>query len=206
MSDIRAVVFDIGNVLVSWQPEAFYDNRIGAARRARLFAEVDLHGMNLAVDRGAPFAQSVRDLAARHPAWADDILQWHDSWTQMFTPVISGTVALMRGLRAQGVPVFALSNFGRDTFALACQMHPFLTEFDQSYISGHLGVLKPEPEIYAILEQESNIPPQTLFFIDDKPENIAAAIARGWSGHVFTHPDTLKKDLEAHGFDVAIGR
>ena len=175
MSTIKAVVFDIGNVLLGWQPEAYYDSRIGAARRKRLFADVDLHAMNLRVDRGAPFRDSVRGLAAQHPDWADEIMLWHDGWSQMLTPVIAENVALLRGLRAQGLPVLALSNFGRETFDIACATHDFLNEFDQRYISGHLGVVKPEAEIYAILERESGIAPAHLFFIDDKPENIAAA-------------------------------
>lgn len=204
MSDIRAVVFDIGNVLVGWQPELFFDSQIGTERRKRLFDEVDLHGMNLAVDRGAPFADSVRTLAAQHPGWAQEIMLWHDGWSHMFAPVIDANVTLMRGLRAQGMPVFALSNFGCETFALACETHPFLTEFDQSYISGHLGVLKPEAEIYTILETQSGVLPQNLFFIDDKPENIDAATARGWRGHVFEHPNALKQALDQHGLSVVV--
>jgi len=199
MTKIEAVVFDIGNVLVDWQPEVFFDSQIGTERRKRLFAEVDLHDMNLAVDRGAPFAESVRNLAAQHPEWRAEIMLWHDGWSQMFTPVIAENVALLRSLRAQGMTVFALSNFGRETFDIACETYPFLSEFDQRYISGHLGVLKPEAEIYAIVERESGVAPEHLFFIDDKAENIEAAIARGWSGHVFRDPGDLRSDLQAHG-------
>ena len=202
MSGIKAVVFDIGNVLVGWQPEVYFDSQIGEARRKRLFAEVDLDGMNLRVDRGAPFEGSVRALAAQHPDWADDIMHWHDRWSQMFTPVIAENVALLRGLRLQGMPVFALSNFGRETFDIACATHAFLNEFDQRYISGHLGVLKPEADIYAIVERESGIEPENLFFIDDKPENVAAARARGWVGHVFQNTAALLADLEQHGIRV----
>ena len=107
MSDIRAVVFDIGNVLVGWRPEAYFDRQIGPERRKRLFAEVDLDGMNLRVDRGAPFAESVRTLARAHPDWATEIMRWHDDWSEMFAPVIARNVALLRALRAQGMPVFA---------------------------------------------------------------------------------------------------
>lgn len=199
MSDIDAVVFDIGNVLVGWQPETYFDAQIGPERRKRLFAEVDLNAMNLRVDRGAPFEDSVRALAARHPDWAAEIMLWHSGWSQMFAPVLTENVALMRHLRAQKIPVFALSNFGRETFDIACQTYDFLTEFDQSYISGQLGVLKPEPEIYAILEQKSGVAPQNLFFIDDKAENVAAACARGWSGHVFERHDLLRADVKRHG-------
>ena len=113
--------------------------------------------MNLRVDRGAPFAESVRTLARAHPDWATEIMRWHDDWPEMFAPVIARNVALLRALRAQGMPVFALSNFGRETFEIACATHAFLDEFDQRYISGHLGVLKPESEIYAIVERESGV-------------------------------------------------
>lgn len=202
MSRTEAVVFDIGNVLVSWQPEVFYDGQIGVARRERLFSEVDLEGMNLAVDRGAAFAASVHALAAQHPAWAEEIMLWHEAWSQIFTPVIAENVALLRSLRAQGMPVFALSNFGRETFEIARSLYPFLTEFDQEYISGHLGVLKPEAEIYAIVERESGVAPDRLYFIDDKPENVASATARGWSGHVFRDTGALRSDLQAHGILV----
>lgn len=202
MSKVQAVVFDIGNVLVGWQPEAFFDASIGEARRKELFAQVDLHSMNLAVDRGAPFAQSVQDLANAHPEWAPEILLWRSGWSRMFAPVIAPNVSLLRRLRAVGMPVFALSNFGKETFEIACQTHDFLTEFDREFISGHLGVLKPEPEIYAIVERDTGIPPSGLFFIDDRQDNIEAAIARGWNGHVFQTPDALLLDLQRHGVDL----
>lgn len=204
MSGIQAVVFDIGNVLVGWQPEAYFDSQIGAARRKRLFAEVDLEGMNLRVDRGAPFAQSVQELALMHPEWSTEIMLWQDGWSQMFAPVITENVALLRALRSQGMPVFALSNFGRETFDIACNTHSFLTEFDQKYISGQLGVLKPEAEIYAILERESGVAPEHLFFIDDKPENIVAARERGWAGHMFERSDALMADLKHNGIQPQV--
>lgn len=199
MRPIDAVVFDIGNVLVGWQPEVFFDTQIGTERRKRLFAEVDLTAMNLRVDRGAPFVESVQALAQAHPDWAHEIQLWQDGWSQMFAPVIPTNVTLLRELRAQGIPVFALSNFGRETFEIACNTHDFLTEFDRTFISGHLGVLKPEAEIYAILERETGVAPEGLFFIDDRPENIDAARARGWRGHVFHDPDALQRDLAQLG-------
>lgn len=204
MKPVKAVVFDIGNVLVGWQPEAFFDAQIGPDQRKRLFAQVDLNAMNLRVDKGAPFADSVQDLARAHPDWQREIQLWHDGWSQMFAPVIQPNVALLRRLRASGMPVFALSNFGRETFDIARSTHDFLNEFDQAFISGHLGVLKPEAEIYAILERETGVPPEGLFFIDDKQENIDAARARGWRGHVFHDPVALQRDLALHGLQVSL--
>lgn len=185
----QAVIFDIGNVLIGWSAERFYDARIGAARRKLFMAEVPVHAANLAVDAGAPFQATIYGLAEAHPAWADEIRWWHDDWLEMVTPVIEGSVVLLRALKARGVPVFALTNFGRETFALAQATFDFLNAFDRAYVSGHLGVIKPDPAIYAHVEEECGLPPGGLLFVDDKAENIAAAQARGWQGHVMEDHD-----------------
>ncbi|PRX31192.1 2-haloacid dehalogenase [Meinhardsimonia xiamenensis] len=199
MSEIEAVVFDIGNVLVEWHPERPFDRVLGEAERRRLFAEVDLEGMNRAVDLGAPFAESVEALAARHPERADAIRLWRECWMEMFAPVIEGSVALLRALRAAGVPVYALSNFGPETFEMAEAAYPFLREFDRRFISGRLGVMKPDAAIYEMLEQETGHAPSRLLFIDDRPENIAAAEARGWQGHLFTGSEGVARRLREAG-------
>lgn len=182
---IEAVVFDIGNVLIEWNPERFYDWQIGRAAREEMFAAVDLHAMNDAVDRGAPFLESVLALAEATPDWAAEIRMWHDNWLDMASPRIDGSVALLRALRARGVPVFALTNFGIQTFATAQKEYEFLNEFDRAWVSGHLGVIKPDPQIYAMLESDSGVAPDRLLFTDDRADNIAAAAARGWQTHHF---------------------
>lgn len=199
MSRPRAVIFDIGNVLVGWQPEAFYDRTIGADRRRALFAEVDLHGMNEAIDHGAPFRETVWDWADRHPRWRAEIRLWHDRWTDIASPPIDRSIRLQRALRARGVPVFALSNLGRHTYEYAAPLLPFLRDFDRRYISGCMGVTKPNPRIYAMVEEDCGLPPESLLFTDDRAENIAAAAARGWRTHLFTGPDGLAARLVAEG-------
>ena len=199
MTPIRAVIFDIGNVLLHWQPEAFYDRMIGPEARKRLFSQVDLDGMNLSIDAGTPFRATVQATAAAHPDWAEAILWWHDRWGQMATPAIDHSVRLLRALRAQGVPVFALSNFGVDSFTLAQRLYPFLTAFDRFYISGHLRLVKPDPRIYAAVEGDCGLPPDRLLFTDDRPANIDAALARGWHGHLFEGAAGLAERLVAEG-------
>lgn len=196
---IHAVVFDIGNVLLEWHPERFYDAQIGEARRRALFAEVDLHGMNLNVDRGHDFRDSVYALAEQHPEWQDEIRLWHDSWLQMATPEIPHSTRLLRALKARGLPVFALSNFGIGTFELACTVYPVLEEFDRSYVSGYMQVIKPDAEIYARLEADCGHAPAHLLFVDDKLENIEAAAARGWQTHLFTSPENWAERLVSEG-------
>lgn len=199
MPNIRAVVFDIGNVLLEWQPERFYDREIGADRRAALFAEVDLNAMNLAVDQGAPMKASVEALARQYPHWEAEIQMWHDRWAEMASPAIDRSVRLLRALRARGVPVFACSNFGIETFELAKSRYDFLSEFDVTVTSGPIAICKPDAGIYAAVEKQGGIPGQHLLFADDKLENLDAARARGWHVHHFADPALFADRLVAEG-------
>lgn len=196
---IQAVIFDIGNVLIEWNPERFYDWQIGRAAREALFAEVDLHGMNDAIDAGALFKETIYDWAERHPDWADEIRMWYHNWIDMASPRIEGSIALLRALRAKGVPVFALTNFGIHSFAYARTQYDFFTEFDRAFVSGEMGVIKPDPRIYALVEQGCGLPPESLLFTDDRADNIAAAEARGWRCHRFEGWQGWARRLVAEG-------
>ena len=200
MTQPEAVVFDIGNVLMYWNPEGFYDKRLGEAERRRLFAETDVEDMNMRIDAGAPFRATVEAHAAAHPDWSEHILCWYHNWIEMAAPRIEGSIALLRALRAKGIPVLALTNFGDDTFAYAQSQHDFLSEFDRAFVSGRMGVIKPDAEIYRQLEAETGIAPERLIFTDDKPENIEAAAARGWRVHLFTGWQGWAERLVAEGF------
>jgi len=183
---IEAVIFDIGNVLTRWQPEVFYDRAIGQERRRALFGEVDLHHMNDLIDKGALFRETIYGWAELFPEWRPEIRMWYDRWIDLASPRIEGSIALLRALRAKGVPVFALTNFGQHSFEEAAPKMDFLSEFDRSYVSGRMGVIKPDPRIYQMVEEDCGIAPDRLIFADDKAENIAAAAARGWQVHHFT--------------------
>jgi 2-haloacid dehalogenase len=195
----EAVIFDIGNVLTRWQPEAFYDRVIGEERRRALFAAVDLHQMNDLVDAGAAFRDTVYDWAEAHADWAEDIRMWHDRWIELASPRIDGSIALQRALRAKGVPVFALTNFGRDTFEHALPRMDFLRDFDRLYVSGRMGVIKPDPRIYEMVEADCGIAPDRLLFTDDRADNITAAARRGWRTHQFESWQGWARRLVAEG-------
>ena len=195
----QAVIFDIGNVLIEWNPERFYDARIGAERRRLFMEQVPIHAANLAIDAGAPFRQTLVDLAAAHPLWAREIMRWHDDWRLMVDPVIPQSVALLRALRARGVPVFALTNFGAETFDYALTLFDFLNEFDRAYVSGKLGLIKPDPAIYAHVEADCGFAADRLLFADDRPENIDAALRRGWGVHHFETAGGFAARLVAEG-------
>lgn len=195
---IDAAVFDIGNVLIGWDPEGFYDRRIGPERRARLFDEVPLVEMNRQIDLGSPFLKTVTKTADAHPSWRDEVMLWHDDWIGMTSPGDPRVVALMRAIRVKGIPVWALSNFGIETLALADAEYPFLAEFDRRIVSGELGVMKPDPEIYEAVEAQG-VDPERLLYTDDNEANIDAALERGWRSHLFQGADGLAVRLMAEG-------
>ncbi|WP_375254020.1 HAD family hydrolase [Yoonia sp.] len=199
MPQVEAVVFDIGNVLIEWQPERFFDSIIGETRRKAMFAEVDLHGINDEVDRGANFHDTIFAAAEAHPHWRGEVAIWHDRWIEMAAPAIDHSVRLLRALRARGIPVFALTNFGIQTFQIAEPVYPFLSEFDRRYISGHMGVIKPDTEIYARVEADCGVAPEALLFTDDRIDNVKVAAARGWQTHRFEGPQAWAGRLVADG-------
>jgi 2-haloacid dehalogenase len=199
MTQISAVVFDIGKVLIDWTPERFYDGVIGADRRRAMYAAIDLDGMNDKVDLGENFYDTIAAVAKANPDFHDDVMMWHDRWIEMVPTAIDRSVRVLRALRTADVSVFALSNFGIETFDIAKTVYPFLTEFDRSYISGHMGVIKPDAQIYQMLEADCGHDPASLLFVDDRIENITAARTRGWQTHVFTGADGWADRLVAEG-------
>ncbi len=195
----KAVVFDIGNVLIEWQPERFYDAVIGPDRRVAMFDQVDLHAMNDKVDLGHNFTETIYATAEDYPDWRDEIRMWHDRWIELATPVIDHSVRLMKALQAKGVPVFSLTNFGIQSYDYAATHYPFLRDFDRDFISGHMGVIKPDPTIYQMLEEASGLSGDALIFADDRSDNITQAAKHGWRTHLFEHPQGWAERLVAEG-------
>jgi 2-haloacid dehalogenase len=196
---IHAVIFDIGNVLIEWQPERHYDRVIGKERRKAMFAEVDLHGMNDLVDQGHHFTDTIYEWAEKYPKWRDEIRMWHDNWIELAAPEIPHSVRLLRALRSNNIPVFALTNFGVQNFDYATTVYPFLNDFDQLYVSGRMKTVKPHADIYQRVEDDCQLAPETLLFADDRLENIEAAQARGWKTHHFSTPQGWAECLVSAG-------
>ena len=196
---IQAVLFDIGNVLISWNPLGVYDRLIGVDRRVAFFDAVPVFEYNKGLDRGMSLAAVVDDMIADHPDWADECAIWRDHWADMVAPAIDHSVRMKSALMAKGIPVFALSNFGRDTFGLAQERYPFLCEFDRFYVSGRMGMIKPDDDIYAAVETDCGLPPGALLFADDMADNIVTAARRGWHTHLFQSPQGWADCLVGHG-------
>jgi len=195
----QAVIFDIGNVLIHWQPELFYDAITTPEIRKRMFSTVDLHTMNDQIDRGAPFRQTVYATADQYPEFSDLIRLWHDNWLDIAAPGIALSARLNNALHRKGITTAILSNIGRETYDLALSRYPFLGSFTQVYLSGPLGVIKPDAAIYQAVETGLGLDPGLLLFTDDRLENIAAAQSRGWQTHLFDGPEGFADVLVSHG-------
>lgn len=189
------MIFDIGNVLITWHPEKLYDTLMTVDQRRAMFANVDLHQMNDRIDHGENWRDTVYETADANPEYSDMIRLWFDRWAEMATPLIDDSWDILRRLRRQGTPVFALSNFGIESFAFAETLYPELSEFDIRFISGHMGVTKPARRIYEMVEADTGMRGAQLFFADDRQDNIDSANQFGWQGHLFQSPEILERDL-----------
>lgn len=201
MKRVKAVVFDLGGVLIDWNPRHLYRKLFGGddAAMERFLAEVCTGDWNLCQDAGRSWAEAVAILQAAHPAQAELIAAFHTRWVEMLAGPIPGTVALLRALKERGLPVYALSNWSSETFPFAQERYDFLTWFDGLVISGHERMVKPELRIYLrLLDRYGLQAPETLF-IDDSRPNVAAAAALGFHGHHFVGPAALAAELERLG-------
>ncbi len=199
MNNIDAVIFDIGNVLIEWHPENFYDQTVGTERRKAFFSAIDIHSHHLEIDKGAALLDTVNSLIPRFPEWEHELRMWHDNWNEIAAPEISHSARLLCELKRKGITVFTLTNFGHDNFPRSQDAYPFLKEFDREYVSGRLKMIKPDPEIYQYVEQDCGLNPERLLFTDDRAENIKAAADRGWKTHLFTDPQGWANRLVAEG-------
>ncbi len=204
MSDVAgnptAIVFDIGRVIIRWNLRYLFEKLIHDADELDWFlANVVTEQWHHQQDEGRPLAEMVPERIAQFPDYAELIRAYAARFAETYPEHVPGTREIIARLKAQGVPLFGLSNFGADFWPEFIAAEAALDGFGDIVVSGHEKVAKPDPEIYAIAEARFGLPPQHLFFIDDKPENIAAAQARGWHGHVFTDAETLEADLRARG-------
>jgi 2-haloacid dehalogenase len=197
------VVFDVGNVLLDWDPRHLY-RRIfdDEERMERFLAEVCTPAWNVEQDRGRPFAQAVAELAAEHPHLHAEIRAFDERWPETVASPIHDTVAILGGLREAGVPDYAITNFSHEKFAVARGLWPFLDQFRGVVVSGEERLLKPDPAIYRVLLDRYGLSAADCLFIDDSPDNVAGALSVGMHAVRFTGPRQLADDLTSFGLPV----
>ena len=194
------VVFDIGNVLVRWDRRYLYRKVFEDTERMERFLATAL-AMDFVshTDATEDFAAAIAARAKSFPEFAEEIQMFHERWIETLGEPIKENVALLRRLRASGRPVYALSNFAHETFALAERKHEFLSEFDDRIISGHVGFVKPDAGIYEILFKRTGRQPSELLFIDDSPPNVSVSESLGMPAIHYGPGVDLEKELVARG-------
>jgi len=194
----KAVVFDLGGVLIDWDPRYLYRKLLADEAAVEEFlATVCTPEWNAEQDRGRPFAEGVAELAERHPEHAADIAAYHERWPEMLAGEIPGTVEVLADLRAAGVPLYALTNWAAETFAITRERFEFLDWFCGLLVSGEEGMTKPDPAIFRLLLDRFGLDPAATVFVDDSEANVAAARGLGIDAVRFTGPERLRRELSA---------
>ncbi|PZF75591.1 HAD family phosphatase [Aestuariivirga litoralis] len=194
------VVFDIGNVLVHWEPRALYRKIFATEDEVEWFiTHVCNSDWNIEQDRGRSFGEAVALLSRRFPEHAEAIAAYDLRWHETVLGPIEGTVAILAELQQRGVPLYAITNFNQDKFQETVTRFPFLSTFRDIVVSGDERLLKPDPAIYRVLLDRNGLAAPDCVFIDDSLKNVRGAEDVGMKAIHFTSPGELRRDLAALG-------
>jgi 2-haloacid dehalogenase len=195
-------VFDIGQVLIRWDPANSFARLIGSAEQVPAFMEaIDFHGWHARQDAGRPVTEAVAEHVLRFPQHRDVISGFYENWLDSVPGEVPGTRALFETLLDRG-PVYGISNFSRELFDRTLPVYPFLSRFTDLVLSADVRINKPDPRIYRILMERNGLKPENLVFIDDSPANVAAARAEGMDAVLFTDAPSLSVALRERGLPV----
>ncbi len=197
---IQAIIFDLGGVLLDWDPRHLYRRYFDAPDEMEAFLkEVDFAKWNALQDAGRPFAEGVAELSKRFPHRTELIRAYHQQWEQSVAGPIDGSVRILEELKRAGYPVFALSNWSSETFPIAQRRYDFLRLFDDILISGDVRLIKPDPRIFALMQERTGCAAPRSVLIDDSPANVAAAEQAGFRSVLFRGPEELEREFVSLG-------
>ncbi|TPJ77761.1 HAD family phosphatase [Mesorhizobium sp. B2-6-2] len=200
MTEIRHIVFDIGKVLIHYDPDIPFSRLIPDAEERRWFFDnVCTSAWNIEQDRGRTWEEAEAALIAEHPDHAENIRNFRRHWHEMVPHAYEDSVAVMLGLIERGHDVTMLTNFAADTLAEARQRFDFLNRPRGVTVSGEIGLIKPDQAIYDHHVAAFGLKPLATLFIDDSQKNVDGAKAAGWQAVLFTDAKALKADLERLG-------
>ncbi len=198
MTEIRHIVFDIGRVLIHYDPDlAFRDIIADEAERQHFLTEICSSAWNLEQDRGRPWEEAEAELIARHPDHEPNIRAFRKGWAEMVPHAFDETVALMERYIDAGRDVTLLTNFAADTFEEALELFPFLKRPRGVTVSGRIRLIKPDVAIYHHHAESFDLEPAATLFIDDSAANVSGARDAGWHAVQYTTHDALVEDLRA---------
>lgn len=195
-----AVVFDLGGVLIDWNPRYLYRQLFDdEAGMEHFLSHVCNPAWSLEQDRGRSIAQGVALLQSEHPEQSSLIAAYYERWDEMVPGAIAENVAVLEELADAGVRVLALTNFSAETFPRAAARFPFFKRFAGIVVSGEVGLLKPDEAIYRLLLERHGLEARRTVFIDDVERNVAGAKAVGVDGIHFRAGVSLRRELEERG-------
>jgi 2-haloacid dehalogenase len=200
MPAIDTVVFDIGNVLLDWNPRYLYRKLFADEERMEWFlANICTPAWNLEQDRGRSFAAAVTELAASHPGWEAEIRAFDERWPETLAGEIAGSVELLARLKHNGVALYAITNFSREKFAETFERFTFLGDFKGIVVSGQEGLLKPDAAIYRLFLERYGLEAARCLFVDDSARNAEGARQIGMQAVHFVGAADLERHLARHG-------
>jgi 2-haloacid dehalogenase len=195
-----AVVFDLGGVLLDWNPRHLYRKLFDdETEMDRFLSEVCTMEWHHAHDLGVPPEETVPPLVQAHPEYAEHIWAWPRRSEEMLAGPIDESVEILRALKDRGVPGYGLTNMETGTYPGRRDRYPFLRWFDGTVVSGFEGVAKPDPRIYELLLDRFGLAARTTLLIDDSAKNVAAARGVGMQAIQFQSPAALRNELVAAG-------
>ena len=194
---INTIIFDLGAVLIDWNPDYMYRTLFADEQEMRDFlANVTTSDWNEEQDAGRTLQEGTELLVKQHPHHEDNIRAFYGRWTEMLGDALEGTVEIFKALKASNkYKIYALTNWSAETFPMAQQKFDFLNWFDGIVVSGAEKMRKPTPEFYHLLLDRYNVTPKEALFIDDNYRNILAAEKLGINSIHFTSPEQLKEEL-----------
>lgn len=194
---IRTIIFDLGGVLIDWNPEYVFQHIIPNEEKRRFFFDnICTHDWNIEQDAGRTLVEATEGKVAEFPEWETEIRAYYGRWTEMLGGPIAGTVEILRGLIDDpNYRVYALTNWSNETFPIALELYDFLHWFEGIVVSGDEKTRKPFADIYLTLLNRYDIAPHEAIFIDDALKNVEGAQALGIHGIHFQSPEQLRLAL-----------
>lgn len=198
----HTIIFDIGNVLIGWNPRLLYNKVFDSPEEAEWFVSNITHlDWNEEQDRGRPVAEATELLVAEHPKWEREIRMYYDRWTEHFSGAIAGSVDVLKAMEASGdYRLLALTNWSAELFPWARENFDFLSIFEDIMVSGEVKMKKPNPDIFLHLADTYDLGDFSgCLFIDDSVRNCKTARELGLDSIRFENPEQLRRDLAERG-------
>ncbi len=196
---VDTVIFDLGNVLIQWDPRHLFRKIFGSDEVAmeHFLSEVCNSEWNEQQDCGRPWKDAISEAVARHPEHESNINAYFDRWSEMVPGAMEETVRILEQLRDLDLRLLALTNWSAETFHIAQARFPFLNWFEGIVVSGRERLVKPDPAIFRLMIERYHLKPESAVFIDDSIGNVEAAKREGLRGIHFQGAGQLMTDLRS---------